>query len=109
MIHLSSSYLQSLLFEAEQHNIELHVDINSIENKFFYLFFWKFSSFLFSYSQVIEQLKMLEKQGSNINDLTKGASLSKKVSRLPSIGVILIFNVFYLKLFLKKKKKIGGV
>jgi hypothetical protein len=35
---------------------------------------------------VIEELQMLEKQGSNINDLTKSA-MSKKVSRLPSIGV----------------------
>lgn len=33
LVHLSSSYLQSVLFEAEQQNIELHVDINIIENK----------------------------------------------------------------------------
>lgn len=37
ILNLSSAYVQSLLFEAEQQNIELHVDINSIENK--YLFF----------------------------------------------------------------------
>lgn len=34
IVHLTSSYLQSLLFEAEQQNAELHVDINSIENKY---------------------------------------------------------------------------
>ncbi len=38
IIQLSSAYLQSLLYEAEQQNLELHVDINSIENKFYTAF-----------------------------------------------------------------------